>query len=244
MPLNSNDIVSISQWFMKHSPQGQIIHSLATAMPPNADFQEQWVAACEMWAIRGLQGNMTTPVEVLTTIVMGRMEDRIRDVVDEVHDKFGTAFDYKVGPRTDQESWIRRHQHRRDLHRLTAAVFEYCLQSNGFVLQDSSDYMVCMEYEFAHNQAMYPNFTHAWLSFRDAFVVQTIPDHYISISPREAGRQPHCGFIRRGVTDFLPEQIAVVKGIIEDPVHCMDPHKTVQCAFPISSATDVLAPNE
>ncbi len=243
MPLSTKHTMTISQWFMKHSPQAQVVNSNATVAPRNRDFQRQLDAACENWAIRGLRGNMKTPVDIFSTILMGGMEAGIRAVVDEVHNIFGKLDEYKI-ERLSNANRQQRNQNRQHLHRLTAAVFDYCLQSNGFILQDSSDYMVCMEYERSRDQAMYPNFTHAWLCFRDSFVVQTIPNCYISISLREAGRQPHCGFIRRGVRDFLPGQIEVIEGIIDNPVECADASMVTQCHNPISKKTDVFSPNE
>jgi hypothetical protein len=103
-----------------------------------------------------------------------------------------------------------------------------------------------MEYERSPNQPMYPNFTHAWLAYKKAFVVQTIPNHYISISIslREAGRQPHCGFIRRGVAGFLPRQIKVIEAIIDNPVECRQQHLVTLCNNPINGESNVLSPNE
>jgi hypothetical protein len=80
MPISDDHLVAISQFFMKHSPQYQVVHANAN------QFQDQWIAACENWAIRGLEGNNKTPVDVLTTILMGTEAGGAREISSKIHD--------------------------------------------------------------------------------------------------------------------------------------------------------------
>lgn len=235
MPLKSETIVSVSQWFMKHSPLSHLVHQDA------ADFGEHNADACFRWAVSGLMAGKTEPPGILDTILFGGSVPALAQVTAEIHDTFGVYGQYRVGSWTPATREA-RNRLRPQLHRLTAAVFRHCLASNGFDVTAQSNYRVCMEYECSPHLPMYPNFTHAWLAYRDAFVVQKVSGSYISISLREAGRQPHCGLIRCPVADFLPEQIEVIEEMVANAAECNDLSKLTVCAFPIGIETDVLSP--
>ena len=92
---------------------------------------------------------------------------------------------------------------------------------------------------------MYPNFTHAWLMYNNECIIQTVPGSFISIAKMEAGRQRFCGFIRHHVADFLPEQLEVLRGIIESPTFIgSGSHDVTVIGYPISTETDHIAPFE
>lgn len=237
MPLKTDTLAAISQWFMQHSPQSHLVHRDAPRQRELLD------AACEMWAIRGLVGNRKTPVEAFDTILLGGSDPVLVKETQEIRDTFGRLDHYKIG-RLGVASRDVRNKARPALHRLTSAVFRHCLAANGFKITDDSDYLVCMEYEVSRKQAMYPNFTHAWLAYRDAFVIQTVPNHYLSISMREAGRQPHCGILRCPVVDFLPRQLEVIEDMVANAVECQDVSRLVNCVFPIALQKDVVSPDE
>lgn len=235
MPLRSETIASISQWFMKHSPLSHLVHQNAAAL------LDQNSAACFRWAVSGLMAGKTEPHAVFDDILFGGSVPALAQITTEIHNTFGVHGHQLVGSLTPATREA-RNRLRPVLHRLTAAVFRHCLASNGFDLTAQSNYLVCMEYECSPHQPMYPNFTHAWLAYRDAFVVQKVTGSYVSISLREAGRQPHCGLIRCPVADFLPEQIEVIEDMVANAAECNDISKLTVCAFPIGIETAVLPP--
>ena len=180
-------------------------------------------AACENFAMSGLLGGARiSPGAVIDTILFGGEEPGLKKTSKGIHKSFGTIHDPKVnrlGVGKGTSANKTRNKHREKLHNYTAKIFNYILKANGFKMQRyGSKYYVCMEYECASNQHMYPNFTHAWLMYRGEYIIQTITGACISIAQLEAGRPSHCGVIRRGVADFLPTQIEKIEGIVNNPV--------------------------
>lgn len=198
-------------------------------------------ASCEHWALRGLDNNKVLMSELMSAVLLDfPWPDRLNDNQirkanqwkENIYEIFGNGLDddqYLIkGFKQDANNPLtqsknkkkeKRDKHRGNLHTFTSAFFELCLEVNGFSLaRGESDYMVCMEYENALSQPMYPNFTHAWLMYKGT-VIQTVPSAYISISRREAGRQDHCGIIRRYVDDFSEPQCSIINDILQNP-HC------------------------
>lgn len=236
MPLSDHTLAKISQWFMTHSPISQMIHERSQ------DFAIQNRKNCQHWATRGLIDNRVDIQNTLITISEGKSLAPLQLVSDKIHKLFGTIWQPVVAGGNGLANRIARNQLRPQLHELTATVFEYCLRENGFTLTQQSDYMVCMEYECSGEGFMYPNFTHAWLAYRDSFVVQKVTDSYISISMREAGRPLHSGIIRRPVIDFLPEQIKVIEDIVNHPAQGL--YNVTNCFPQIALDKDVFSPRE
>lgn len=238
MPLTDDTLARISQWFMTHSPVSQL-----------ADNRKDVNAArglknCQHWAIRGLSDNPRADIQHIMGIISeGKRPPGLELIADDIHATFGNLWKPKIVEAYDAKTRLARDALRPKLHELTAAIFEYCLKANGFQLVDRSDYVVCMEYDCESNTFMYPNFTHAWLAYRNVFVVQKVPDRYVSISMREAARSPLAGVIRRPVADFLPEQIEVIEDIVAHPIKAAANHVTT-CYPRIGSKRDVMSPNE
>lgn len=208
-----------------------LVHRDAEADPLTDVLREQRAAACENWAIRALQAGaaIIAPPDVFRCVSMNEhpiLPDTIgagysvmaEAIEQQIVATFGRFLNPRVPHSVSTETWNAR---KVELHNLTAAVFELCLEINGFTLsQNATDNMVCMEYECAANnreQAMYPNFTHAWLMFGQELTIQTVTGANISISRHHAGHQPHCGFIRRYVRDFHANQLDVINGIVNAP---------------------------
>lgn len=212
----------------------QVIDSRADATPNGAPYANQIGAACENWAIRALQANVIDPPAVFDDIrttggalgpVAGTGHAAAGLVIkNRIRATFGYEYNMNIPAipvlnpdpmDVIPDTIALRNANRANLHDDTAAVFELCLTFNGFTLSNAAtDYMVCMEYERARTQAMYPNFTHAWLMFRQKRIIQTITGSFISASRHHAGHQAHCGFIRRYVTDFHANQIQVIAGMM------------------------------
>ncbi len=189
-------------------------------------------AACENFAIRGLQegANISNVPGVLGAIYMNEdniipdglgagFQARAVALRDGIRGVFGNFFNPRVTIAAAEGVWNARKE---QLHDWTATAFELVLDINGFTRSDdATDYMVCMEYECPGTnpeQPMYPNHTHAWLMLQQQFIIQTVTGANISISHHHAGHQPHCGFIRRYVTDFHANQLEVIANITEGPL--------------------------
>lgn len=265
MPLAPATIMDLNA----HVPAGQhIIDRQATIMPRTQAYQEQLDAACENWAVRALQAGAVDPPTVFTDIFLNsgnlgptadtayalrgnEIKNTIRDMFGDVHTPLlppAPAASKNPFNRARAKAIALRNDNRGRLHNWTAAVFELCLEMNGFILSPvPTDYMVCMEYECSADRPMFPNFTHAWLMYKKNRIIQTIPDRYISVSRHHAGHPPHCGFIRRYVTDFHTNQIAIIDSIMANRMQANG--NVVGCNLlvdvgTLDLATDMRSPTE
>jgi hypothetical protein len=209
-----------------------VVNVQATRRPRTAAFQAQVDASCENFAVAALQGGGLLPSTVFGDILMGggapgwlpalhpqfAMASAIKNSIRGLFGAFG-AETFQPAPPWSPNPFATAHRdgvalrngQRQQLHNWAAAVFEHCLTVNGFTLSGvATNYMVCTEYECAADAPMYPNHTHSWLMYNHNRTIQTVTGAYISASRHHAGHQPHCGFIRRYVTDFHANQIAII----------------------------------
>lgn len=75
-------------------------------------------------------------------------------------------------------------------------------------------------------------------------IIQSVTGAYVSASRHHAGHPPHCGFIRRYVTDFHVNQIAIIDSMMQPGNRRQTNNDVTGCDLTVDIGTLAPAPPE